>query len=338
MFTISRQRRVELQKEIEKHNKRIKKYHLDKGKIDYVNFMMNISNKEEFKNRLYSLKHEEKLIKKLEKYNTKIEKEILKGTNINILPKTIGINELFDKNTTKRNTQVLENIFKTVNKRNAFKLVNNKNNIPSTQAQQQQVLLMVDELNFHIREKQKDYEQAKIGGREMTEEEKLFFKSDLNANKIREKNYNFDNIRSQKELQYFIESLKNYDKNHHWKDDEYKENYIKSLEDTLPPYLRKRFTDYMKTVPASEIARAYYVNKSLNIQLNYEQMGGSGTELKEFVKRTIHDWNEVQGKKDNQKLFSDIDNWNYNDEEIEEFYRDSFERQKIKGEIKKRRR
>ena len=54
MFTISKRKRVELQKEIEKHNKRVKKYKLNGSKIDYVNFMMNISNKEEFKDRLYS--------------------------------------------------------------------------------------------------------------------------------------------------------------------------------------------------------------------------------------------------------------------------------------------
>lgn len=338
MFSLNRKERNELQKEIDKHNKLVKKYKADNSnKIDYVDYMMKLKSKEQFKDRLKALKQESKLLSKVEKYNNKIKKEIAKGININILPKQISKKEIIENSDTVRNVKALENMFKAVNKKDAFKLITNINNVHSTNAQQEILKIKVEEQNYNIREKQKEYEDATIMGRKMTEEEKLFFKSDLNVNKIREKTYDFDKFRTAKEIQYFEEGVKHYSRNHHWRDEEYKQNYIKSLEDTLPPYLRERFTEYMKTVPAEEIARAYYVDRTLNIQLNYEQMGGSGTELKEFVKRTIHDWNKVQGKKDSQKLFDKIDKWKYTDEEVEDFYKVTFERQKLKGEIKKRR-
>lgn len=265
----------------------------------------------------------EKIQKAIKEFNNKIDKAKKRGLTSNQLPDKLNYNDVMMKQIYNENdVKTLFKLTNTMNKKNSTDIVQAKAGAKITKALDNYFKIQTKEKNKHIREKQLAYKnKGTIEGRKMTADEYNLMQNTLNSSKIREYNYNLDSKR-QVDIPWIKKALKNYSEPYNAHDEIYKQNYIKSLKEVLPTWAYKKMKKYMETVPAEQLAISYHTDTSLKIEVNYLHDGDDPDTIKEFMKRTIHDWNKTLNRNDDEKLFDEIDNSKHmSNEAIEEWQR-----------------
>lgn len=266
--------------------------------------------------RIYTVsrKVREKLQKEIDKFNKKIDKARRSGISKDMLPDKLDYVEVMSKRiNSSHDLQVTNKLLKTMNKKKSNDVIESENGAKITKALDDFFKIQVKEKNRNIEEKKKAFRQmGTVAGRPMTEDEYNLMQNNLNSSKIREYNYDF-NKKRQVDIPWIKKALKNYYESYNAQDEIYKNNYLRSLREVLPDHLYKRMLEFMKTVPASQLAISYQTDIALKIEVNYLHDGDDIDTMNEFVKTTMMDWNRaMQRGKDyaipsNDELFMSKD-------------------------------
>lgn len=246
--------------------------------------------------RIYTVsrKVREKLQKEIDKFNKRIDKARRSGINKDMLPDKLDYVEVMSKRiNSSHDLQVTNKLLKTMNKKKSNDVIESENGAKITKALDDFFKIQVKEKNRNIEEKKKAFKQmGTVAGRPMTEDEYNLMQNNLNSSKIREYNYDF-NKKRQVDIPWIKKALKNYYESYNAQDEVYKNNYLRSLREVLPDHLYKRMLEFMKTVPASQLAISYQTDIALKIEVNYLHDGDDIDTMNEFVKTTMMDWNRA---------------------------------------------
>lgn len=270
--------------------------------------------------RIYTVsrKVREKLQKEIDKFNKKIDKARRSGISKDMLPDKLDYVEVMSKRiNSSHDLQVTNKLLKTMNKKKSNDIIESENGAKITKALDDFFKIQVKEKNRNIAEKKKAFKQmGTVAGRPMTEDEYNLMQNNLNSSKIREYNYDF-NKKRQVDIPWIKKALKNYYESYNAQDEVYKNNYLRSLREVLPVHLYKRMLEFMKTVPASQLAISYQTDISLKIDVNYLHDGDDIDTMNEFVKTTMMDWNRAMQRGKDYAVPSDDDLYMSKDSEKE---------------------
>lgn len=270
--------------------------------------------------RIYTVsrKVREKLQKEIDKFNKKIDKARRSGISKDMLPDKLDYVEVMSKRiNSSHDLQVTNKLLKTMNKKKSNDIIESENGAKITKALDDFFKIQVKEKNRNIAEKKKAFKQmGTVAGRPMTEDEYNLMQNNLNSSKIREYNYDF-NKKRQVDIPWIKKALKNYYESYNAQDEVYKNNYLRSLREVLPDHLYKRMLEFMKTVPASQLAISYQTDISLKIDVNYLHDGDDIDTMNEFVKTTMMDWNRAMQRGKDYAVPSDDDLYMSKDSEKE---------------------
>lgn len=241
-----------------------------------------------------SRKVREKLQKDIDTFNKKIDKARRSGISKDMLPDKLNYIDVMSKRiNSSHDLKITNKLLKTMNKKKSDNIIESENGAKITKALDEFFKIQVKEKNRNIEEKKKAFKSmGTVAGRPMTEDEFNLMQNNLNSSKIREYNYDFSKKR-QVDIPWIKKALKNYYESYNAQDEIYKQNYLRSLREVLPDHLYKRMLEFMKTVPASQLAISYQTDVSLKIDVNYLHDGDDIDTMNEFVKTTMMDWNRA---------------------------------------------
>lgn len=231
----------------------------------------------------------------IKKYNSKINRELKKGTEKELLPEKLSFknlkNRIVDRVDYKREISLITDF----TKRDSMKIekTNRGGQIPLWLKRQTETKLK--QINKVRRKQRKIYESLPVTDRgEEISKQNEFFK-DNNLSRFNDKKVSWEN-KSKKDIIAFKESLKEYDVTKQEKDKLYRENYYKSVENGYSPEQAKKLKKLLDEIDTDYIVTKYYTDINMNINFNYDE---SDRDIR--YQEIINAWKKVKKIQDKDK-------------------------------------
>jgi thymidine phosphorylase len=217
---------------------------------------------------------EERLNKEIKRFNAKIDRELKKHPEKeDLLPQKLRKKEV------KADTQErkeLNNLFNSINrfmKRNATDVMTNKNGVQTTKWEKNEIAIKVAVINRHRALERKIVENTPATDRGVLTGQKRGEMGDIRTQELQPKKFNFENIKSIKDWDKFVESVEKQASTSYitGKMELYKANYIQALENSnLPPYLAEQIKEIVVSLPADLVVKTYYSEEQAAIKFVYD--------------------------------------------------------------------
>lgn len=207
--------------------------------------------------------------KMINNYNSKLKRLKNKGYDVNLLPENTNFSKLKSKIKTREDFNNEMELMKSVTARyseNTIKTARGAN-VPYFTIHQNEVKLKI--INKERKKERKRYEKLPITDRNKKLGVNAVNFDNENLSKLKDRKVNYKNM-SKKDLEFFNESLQNYDEKMEKKNATYVENFFKSLETVLSPDNYNKLMEVMKGVPNELIVEKYYTDLNMSIKFNYE--------------------------------------------------------------------
>lgn len=236
----------------------------------------------------YTKKDEAKLKKKVRNYNAKIIRLRNKGYNENLLPQKLNLKEEREKlkNGDRKQFNNEFKIYGFFTDRNSEKTRKSDRGAILPLFREKTIEFKRKEINKQRKQKMDYYENMPITDRNKPIENGNRPR-DIELYKLKEKKFNFKNM-SMKELEFYERTLKEYNENIGKKNNLYRSNYYKSLENNLTPEQYKEITKVLDKIGTQQIIDKYYTDVNMTIEFPYEPIE---QELK--YNEIIESWNSV---------------------------------------------
>lgn len=236
-----------------------------------------------------------KLKKKVQSFNAKITRELKKGTEAALLPKKIKYKDVKSKIFTRADYNREFDLLDDFTDRNALKVEKTKRGgkVPLWLKRNTETKLKV--INQRRKEQREIYESLPLTDRNTPIDEQSQFYRDSNLNQFNEKKVNWEN-KSAKDIEKFQEGLIEYDITKEMKDQLYRENYYKSLDENYTPEQARTLKDILSDVDTDVLVNKYYTDLNMDIKFNYDE-SDRDIRFRELIKA----WSSVQKSEANRK-------------------------------------
>lgn len=229
-----------------------------------------------------------KLKNKVKSFNSKISRELTKGTDNSILPKKVSFKELKKRIITREDYNREFDLLDDFTNRYALKVekTNRGGKVPLWLKRQTNTKLK--EINKRRKEQMKIYESLPLTDRNKPIDKQTQFYRDSNLNQFKPKTVNWEN-KSTKDIEKFIEGLKEYEITKEQKDKLYRENYYTSIRENYSPSQAEEIIKILDDIETDVLVNKYYTDLNLNIDFNYEE-SDRNIRFNELIKA----WNSVK--------------------------------------------
>lgn len=228
--------------------------------------------------------------KMINNYNSKLKRLKNKGYDVNLLPENTNFTKLKSKIKTREDFNNEMDLMKSLTARYSEKTIKTERgaNVPYFTIHQNEIKLKV--INKERKKERKIYEKLPLTDRDKKLGVNAVNFTNENLSSLKDRKANYKNM-SKKDLQFFNESLQNYDEKASEKHDRYVDNFYKSLETVLSSEHYQEMIKLLETIPKELIVQKYYTDLNMSIDFNYEQ-------IDEDTKFDVlfDSWNSVKNK------------------------------------------
>lgn len=227
-------------------------------------------------------KDKQLLKKKVRNYNSKINRLIKKNYDIELIPEKMNYKEL-TKNI--KNRSQFNDTIKIVNamtKRGSEEKVKSNRGLTLPRFTINKIKTEVRAINRARQKTKKKYENLQPTDRGQKLDEGMKEYRDMNVNKIRDKKFNFKNM-SRKDFDFFKKTMGEYNIDTSKKDNQYRQNYYKSLRNNLTDEQYKKIVNVLNNLPTDVLVEKFYTDLNVNIGFNYDEFQQE-TKYKEIIK------------------------------------------------------
>jgi hypothetical protein len=218
---------------------------------------------------------EERARKAVAKYNAKITRVNKKNPDIaEFQPERINAKDLYAElksgNRQDYNRKIKE--LERYSRKGAEQLVSNPNGVTVTKYEYKEMQYATNAINNRRRSERKkvESEQATTRGKPigLTRGEM----GDTRTNELRDKHFNFNKIRSKKELQMYKQSLEKQNNSAYvnGKNELYKQNYLQALFNSNLPN-KEYLIQLVSSIPAKTVVDTYYTEEQAQINFVYDE-------------------------------------------------------------------
>lgn len=216
----------------------------------------------------------EKLTKEVKRFNAKISRlEKAHPDLIDVLPSKVSKKSLKKNITTRADLNRELKSLERFSKRGAETPVESKKGIKLTTWERKEIGYKVAKIN-----RERTVERNKVNDMEVTSRgEPLDLKrgemGSVRMNSLKPKKFNFDKIKKGKEWELYKDTVKRqaFDSYEIERDDRYKANYIKALENTYGARA-KNIVDIMNKIPSYKVVETYYGEQEAELNFVYDKL------------------------------------------------------------------
>lgn len=214
-------------------------------------------------------KDEISLKKKVKSYNSKIARELKKGTSTELLPEKVSFKELKKKVATRKDFNREMDLLDDFTTRYAMNVTKTSRGGLVPNWLRKQTETKVKEINKRRAEQRKIYENTEVTDRNkpLGVQAKEF--KEKNLAQFNPKKVNFDNM-SRKDIEAFKKGLIEYDITKQQKDNLYRENLYKSIENTYSEEQARKLKNILDKLDTDTIVGKYYTDINMDIDFNYD--------------------------------------------------------------------
>lgn len=211
-------------------------------------------------------------LKKLQTSVNRKQKRLKKVYDVSIDIEKKDITDFSSRKEFNKYMQELENFTDRKN----YRYVKNEHGLVVSRETYNELKSQVNKINKENKKRLKRYENKNFKSRGKDTEEKVKDRKlmgDTRYNEFKPKKFNFNRFRNKQELEDYEESLKKRTNEKYWdkKAKQYKENYIKGLENVFGK-MGKKLISRVKKMKTEDFLEMYYTEDIANIDFMYEFM------------------------------------------------------------------